>query len=129
ETVEQLICGHIAPIDVAIIEASLIDENGNIIPTTSIGNSAFFATQAKKIIIEINTQIPLSFRGIHDCSLPNSYPDSDVSNIHKPMDRMCNAFIKIDHEKVLAVVYTDIVDQPAIVADPQDITTAISKHR
>lgn len=128
ETVEQLICGHIAPIDVAIIEASLIDENGNIIPTTSIGNSAFFATQAKKIIIEINTQIPLSFRGIHDCSVPNSYPDRDVINIHTPMDRTGEPFIKIDPEKVVAVVYTDIVDQPAIVADPDDITTAISKH-
>src|SRR5690606_14016428 len=30
ETIEQLICGHIAPIDLAIIEASSIDENGNI---------------------------------------------------------------------------------------------------
>ena len=31
ETIEQLICGHIAPIDLAIIEASLIDDNGNIV--------------------------------------------------------------------------------------------------
>ncbi|WLD25045.1 succinate CoA transferase [Flavobacterium dauae] len=128
ETVEQLICGHIAPVDVAIIEASLIDENGNIVPTTSIGNSAFFASQAKKIIIEINTKIPLSFKGIHDCSVPNSYPNRDVINIQNPTDRIGKPFIEIDPEKVIAVVYTDITDQPAVVAEPDETTTAISKH-
>ena len=128
ETVEQLICGHIAPVDVAIIEASLIDENGNIIPTTSIGNSAFFAAQAKKIIIEINTKIPLSFKGIHDCSVPNSYPDREVINIQNPTDRIGKPFIEIDPEKVIAVVYTDITDQPAVIAEPDVKTTAISKH-
>lgn len=128
ETVEQLICGHIAPVDVAIIEASLIDENGNIIPTTSIGNSAFFAAQAKKIIIEINTKIPLSFKGIHDCSVPNSYPNRDVINIHNPTDRIGKPFIEIDPQKVIAIVYTDITDQPAVIAEPDVKTTAISNH-
>ena len=128
ETVEQLICGHIAPVDIAIIEASLIDENGNIIPTTSIGNSAFFAAQAKKIIIEINTKVPVNIQGIHDCSVPNSYPDRDVINIHTPMDRIGEPFIKIDPTKVIGVVYTDITDQPAIVAAPDVKTMAISKH-
>ncbi len=128
ETVEQLICGHIAPIDVAIIEASLIDENGNIIPTTSIGNSAFFAAQAKKIIIEINTKIPLSFKGVHDCVVPNSYPDREVINIQNITDRIGETFIKIDPEKVIAVVYTDITDQPAVIAEPDVKTTAISNH-
>lgn len=128
ETVEQLICGHIPPIEVAIIEATYIDENGNIIPTTSIGNSAFFASQAKKIIIEINTQIPLTFKGIHDCSVPNSYPHRDPINIETPMDRIGDDFIKIDPSKVVAVVYTDITDQPAVISEADDVTTAISKH-
>lgn len=128
ETVEQLLCGHIAPIDIAIIEASMVDENGNIIPTTSIGNSAFFASQAKQIIIEINTRIPFSFKGIHDCSVPQSYPNRDIINIHNVTDRIGEPFIKIDPEKVVAVVFTDITDQPAVVADPDEKTSAISGH-
>ena len=128
ETVEQLICGHIAPIDVAIIEASLIDENGNIVPTTSIGNSAFFAAQAQKIIIEINTKVPMSFNGIHDCVVPKSYPDRDILNVHSVTDRIGETFIKIDPSKVVAIVFTDITDQPAVVAEPDENTTAISKH-
>lgn len=128
ETVEQLICGHIAPIDIAIIEASMVDENGNIIPTTSIGNSAFFASQAHKIIIEINTRIPLNFKGIHDAVVPNSYPDRDVINIHTVTDRIGDPFIKVDPDKVVAIVYTDITDQPAVVAEPDEKTSAISEH-
>lgn len=128
ETVEQLICGHIAPIDIAIIEASMVDENGNIIPTTSIGNSAFFASQAKQIIIEINTKIPLNFKGVHDCSVPNSYPNRDVINIQNVTDRIGEPFIKIDPAKVVGVVFTDITDQPAVVAEPDEKTSAISEH-
>lgn len=128
ETIEQLICGHIAPVDTAIIEASLIDENGNIVPTTSIGNSAFFASQAKKVIIEINTRIPLSFQGVHDCSVPNSYPDRDIINIQTVTDRIGDTFITVDPSKVVAVVYTDITDQPATVTEPDEKTSAISGH-
>src|SRR5690554_115232 len=128
ETVEQLICGHIAPVDIAIIEASSIDEKGNIIPTTSIGNSVFFAKPAKQIIIEVNTKIPLGFTGIHDCSVPNSYPKRDIIDIHNVTDRIGKPFIEIDPEKVIAVVFTDITDQPALVAEPDEKTTAISRH-
>ncbi len=128
ETVEQLICGHIAPVDIAIIEASSVDENGNIYPTTSIGNSAFFAASAKKIIIEINTLVPKNFIGIHDNTVPNSYPDRDVINIHTPTDRIGTPYISIDPEKVIGVVFTDILDQPAVIAEPDEKTTAISKH-
>src|SRR5690554_6371700 len=48
ETVEQLISGHIAPVDIAIIEASSIDEKGNIIPTTSIGIQSFSQNRQNK---------------------------------------------------------------------------------
>nr|WP_297308482.1 succinate CoA transferase [uncultured Flavobacterium sp.] len=128
ETIEQLICGHIAPVDTAIIEASSIDENGNIIPTTSIGNSAFFAAQAKKVIIEINTKIPVTFKGIHDSIVPKSYPDRDVINVQTPTDRIGTEYITVDPSKVVGIVFTDITDQPAVISEPDEKTTAISKH-
>lgn len=128
ETIEQLICGHIAPVDTAIIEASSIDENGNIIPTTSIGNSAFFAAQAKKIIIEINTKIPVTFKGIHDSIVPKSYPDRDIINIQTVADRIGTEYITIDPAKVVGIVFTDITDQPAVISEPDEKTSAISKH-
>ncbi len=128
ETVEQLICGHIPSVDIAIIEASSIDENGNIFPTTSVGNSAYFAASAKHVIIEINTLVPKTFTGIHDNIVPKSYPDRDIINIHTPTDRIGDSFITVNPEKVIGVVFTDILDQPAVISDPDEKTIAISGH-
>lgn len=52
-------------LDIAIIEASSIDENGNIILAGSVGAAPEFITMADKIIVEINTHNP-SFEGMHD---------------------------------------------------------------
>lgn len=128
ETIEQLQCGHIPAVDIAIIEASFINDQGFIIPTTSIGNSAYFAAAAPKIIIEINTLVPTSFRGIHDNCVPQSYPNREVIPIQTVRDRIGEAFIRLNPKNVVAVVFTDILDTPAELTQPDEKTTAISKH-
>src|SRR5690554_5217568 len=42
ETVEQLRGGNLPGIDIAIVEAAAIREDGSIVPTTSVGNTASF---------------------------------------------------------------------------------------
>lgn len=63
ETVEFLRSGQLAPVDVAVVEATAITEGGGIVPTTSIGNSASFATLAPKVIVEINLSQPEILEG------------------------------------------------------------------
>ena len=72
ETAEQLQNGHLPKIDIAIVEAVGVTEEGHIIPTTSIGNSATFLAMADRIIIEINESVPLAFEGIHDIKVQKS---------------------------------------------------------
>ena len=48
--------GHLGKVNVAIIEACAITEEGHIIPTTSLGNSASFVQSADIVIVEINTR-------------------------------------------------------------------------
>ncbi|GLB53656.1 CoA-transferase [Neptunitalea chrysea] len=115
-------------IDVAIIEAVCITEEGYIVPTTSVGNSASFAQNASKIIIEVNTAMPLDFEGIHDVKLQLKQPHRAVINITKSDDRIGDPYIKIAPDKVLAVVYTDVPDCPAVIAAPDEKTAAISNH-
>ena len=67
-------------IDVAIIEAAAIDENGNIIPTTSVGTSNIYAEYADKIIIEVNTYVSRCIEGIHDVYSPERSPHSANSD-------------------------------------------------
>lgn len=128
ETAELLNNGHLPAMDLAIIEAAYIDENGNIIPTTSVGNSASFAKLAKKIIIEVNTKIPTSFKGIHDIYVPGDYPNREPFSIVKSDDRIGQDFITIDPDKVIGVVFTELTDSPATVAEPDQTTSAIAQH-
>ena len=58
--------GFFGDLDVAIIEAAQINEDGSIVPTTSVGNSPTFVSQAKKVIVEVNVSQPLSLVGMHD---------------------------------------------------------------
>ena len=60
-------------LDVAIIEASAIDENGNIILAGSIGAAPEIIAIADKIIVEVNTHNP-SFEGMHDIIVSDKPP-------------------------------------------------------
>src|SRR5699024_11164583 len=74
----ELVRGNvIESIDYAILEAVSVTEDGMIIPTTSIGNSAVFAEHAKSIIIEINTAQTTLLEGVHDLYEPGKQGDRD----------------------------------------------------
>lgn len=126
ETAELLANGHLPHANVAIIEATYVDANGFIVPTTSVGNSAIFAAQADTIIIEINTSIPLDFLGIHDVYIPPAYPHREPYLITRPDSRIGTEYIRVDPGKVAAIVFTDKPDSPARISAPDDKTSAIS---
>jgi acetyl-CoA hydrolase/succinyl-CoA:acetate CoA-transferase len=128
ETAEMLHNQHLPKVNMAIIEATYIDANGYIIPTTSVGNSATFAALADEIIIEINVSIPLAFKGIHDVFIPKPYPHRDIIAVTDPETRIGTEYIKIDPKKVIAVVFTDRPDSPAKISPPDENTIAIAQH-
>ena len=87
ETVEQLRSRHIAPVDVAIVEAVAITEDGAVVPTTSVGNSASFAILADKVIVEINLAQPTGLEGLHDIWIPKKRPLREPIPIMSADDR------------------------------------------
>lgn len=108
------------PVDVAIIEAAAIDENGNIIPTTSVGTSNIYAECADKIIIEVNTYVPTCIEGVHDVYSPARPPHTKPIPIEKVGDRIGTPYIKCDPSKVVAIVESDIPDNGRIVSPVDD---------
>lgn len=128
ETAEMLQNRHLPKVDVAIIEATSIDENGFIIPTTSVGNSTTFALQADRIIIEVNLSVPMSFAGIHDVFLHKPYPQREPLAIIEPSTAIGETYIRIDPAKVVGIVFTDKPDSPARISAPDEYTAAISKQ-
>jgi succinyl-CoA:acetate CoA-transferase len=122
ETATHLKNGVFPPIDLAIIEAACIYEDGSFLPTTSVGNTAVFAKLAKKVIIEINTAIPMEIEGIHDIFQAGHYPHKAIVPITSPSDRVGQSAIPCDPDKIIGIVFTNQKDSPADVV-PADQTT------
>lgn len=97
-------------VDVALIEACAITEEGNIIPTTSVGASDTYVACADKVIIEINTSVPASLEGIHDIYTPELPPNTKPIGIIKPGDRIGTTYIPCDPKKIAAIVESDKLD-------------------
>jgi succinyl-CoA:acetate CoA-transferase len=128
ETAEQLRGHTLAPVDIAVIEAVAITEDGAIIPTMSVGNSANFALQARQVIIELNTSAPLALEGFHDIYIPAERPAREPIPLVRVDQRIGVGSIRIDPERIAAIVVTDSPDSPSNILPPDDETDAIAGH-
>lgn len=102
--------GFLGNIDIAIVEAVAITEDGGIIPSMSIGNSNIYVQCADKVIVEINTNQPLALEGFHDIYSPKNQPYREEIPILKTSDRAGTTYIPCDPDKILGIVITDIKD-------------------
>lgn len=128
ETVEQLRGHNLAPIDIAVIEAVAITEDGGIVPSTSVGNSASFVEQAAQVIIELNLRMPLSLEGLHDIYVPAARPGRTPIPMLNVDDRIGGTAIRVDPARIAAIVVTDSADSPSAILPPDDETQAIAGH-
>ncbi|WP_159820064.1 acetyl-CoA hydrolase/transferase family protein [Colwellia sp. 20A7] len=128
ETVEQMRNKQLPLPDVAVIEAVAITEEGHIVPTTSVGNSASFAIFAKKIIVEINTLHQPELEGLHDIYIPSYRPTRTPIPLVKVDDRIGSTAIPIDPAKIVGIVFTNQSDSFSTVTDPDEDTANIAKH-
>jgi acetyl-CoA hydrolase len=95
--------GNAGKIDIGIIEASCITEDGGIVPTLAVGIVSEIVARAEKIIIEINTTIP-SLEGVHDCVGVTLPPHKNVLEIRRVDDRIGSTSIACDPRKIAAIV-------------------------
>ena len=121
-------CGFLGKIDVAIIEACAITEDGNIIPTTSVGNSATFVQEADTVIVEINTSAPVELEGIHDVYLPLDPPNRLPIPIVHPNDRVGVPYIPCPIEKIKYIVADDRTDKTPDLVAPDENARRMSEH-
>ena len=114
-------------LDVTIVEASAITEDGGIIPGASVGASPELIQMADKIIIEVNTAAP-SFEGLHDITMTDLPPRRKPYLIMSPEDRIGTPHIPIDPERVVAIVESDYPDQTQPNAPEDDTSRAIASN-
>ena len=128
EMVEHLRAREMGRLHVAIVEATAITEEGWIVPTTSVGNTASFAILADKVIVELNLSQPLALEGLHDIYVPTPRPTREPIPVIACDSRVGSPYIKIDPEKIAAIVVTGESDSYSTVEPGDEVTEAIAGH-
>ncbi|MDG9928078.1 MULTISPECIES: acetyl-CoA hydrolase/transferase family protein [unclassified Pseudomonas] len=128
DTVEQIRNLQLKKPDIAVIEAVAITEEGHIVPTTSVGNSASFAIFADKVIVEINLAHNPNLEGLHDIYIPTYRPTRTPIPLVRADQRIGSGAIPIPPEKIVAIVVTDQADSYSTVTPPDADTQAIADH-
>ncbi|MCM3006520.1 acetyl-CoA hydrolase/transferase family protein [Priestia koreensis] len=124
----ELIRSNVMNVDLAILEAVSITEDGMVIPTTSIGNSLSFALNAKSIIIELNMSQSLQLEGLHDLYEPGKQGDRLPIPLTKSNDRIGTIGIPVDMNKIRGIVFTDQLDSPSTIVPPDEDTAIMAGH-
>lgn len=114
-------------LDVVVVEATAIKEDGSIVPGASVGATPELVQLADKIIIEVNTSIP-SFEGLHDITMTDLPPRRKPYLIMGVEDRIGTTSIPIDPEKVVGVIHSDYPDQTSHNTPADAASQSIADH-
>ncbi len=117
--------GYYGKIDVAVIEAAGINEEGQVIPATSVYDAPDWLDLASSVIIEINLRRPLSLEGIHDIYDPEPGRCTPLNN---PLERIGSPYIPLDPAKVKHIVFSDMEDRNIPSSPPGEKTLRIAKN-
>lgn len=121
--------GFLGRLDVAVVEAAAILEDGRLLPTTSIGNNKTWIDLADKVIVEVNRAQSLALEGMHDIYYGTRLPPQrQPIPILSPGDRIGETAFRCDPGKVIAVVETEASDRNTAFAAPDATSSAIAGH-
>ena len=119
--------GFLGPMNVAVIEVLGVTADGLLIPSTAVGNNKTWLEIADKVILEVNTKPPAKMEGMHDIYYGTAIPPRRVPiNMTHADDRIGQPYLKVDLDKVIAVVETHKGDRDNVFAAPDANSNTIA---
>jgi len=121
--------GFFGHLDVALVEVSGVTADGELIPSSSVGNNKTWIDQADKVILEVNRWMPPGLEGMHDVYYGTALPpDRKPIQIVHPADRIGVPYFRCPPEKIVAVVRTDAPDRNDPFKAVDDTARQIAGH-
>lgn len=114
-------------IDVALVECAAVTEDG-IVPPASVGAMDAFIRAADRLILEVNSTIPLNIYGMHSIWSPGVLPHTQAIPITDACDRIGSVTIPCPWEKVAAVVMTDDPGSFFTFKEPDAVSRTIAAN-
>lgn len=127
-TAQQLNYGFLGEIDVALVEAVAITEEGHLILTTGVGNTPILVKKAKQVIVELNTYQPPELEGMHDIYIQEKPPHRTHIPLYKANDRIGTPYVECGTEKIKYIVESHIPDKTVHLAPVDETSQRIAQH-
>jgi succinate CoA transferase len=124
---QEIRYGFLGGVDVAIIEACDVTEEGEIIPTCGVGIMPTIAKMAKLVIVELNRWHPKELKGMHDIAEFIDPPFRIPIPIYHASDRVGANSVKINPNKIV-VVETNTPNEGSGFAPVDEITAKIGEN-
>lgn len=126
---QQARSGFFGNIDTAVIEISAILEGGRLVPSSSVGNNKTWLDCADKVILEVNRWQPMELDGMHDIHHGSALPPGRAPiPLERVDDRIGEQWLRVDPDKVVAVVETDARDRNSAFLSPDECSKRIADH-
>ena len=103
QVAQEIRYGFFGGVDVAIVEACEVTEDGKIVPTAGVGITPTICRMAKTVIVELNSKVPARLRGIHDLIELQDPPKRRQINIYEVQSRIGLEYIKVKPENIYVV--------------------------
>jgi len=123
---QQIDYGFWGPLDVAVVEATAITPEGDLILGPGVGNTPMFVKHAKTVIVEVNTTQPLELEGMHDIVVLPKPPHRREIPIYAPGDRIGETVVRCGRDRIAAIVACDIPDHVRNLEPPNAANLAMA---
>ena len=120
--------GFMGKVDVAILEACEVTEDGKIYLTAAGGISPTVARLADKVIVELNAAHSKAGMGLHDVYEPLDPPYRREIPIYKVNDRIGQPYVQVDPKKIVGVVETNWPDEARSFTAADPVTDKIGER-
>lgn len=121
--------GFFGDLHIAIVEVTAINEDGTLVPSTSVGNDKTWIDQADHVILEVNHAISEGIAGMHDIyygtALPPSRRPIEMTQVD---ERIGQPYLHCPLDKICAIVETHGQDRDNKFTPPDDNSVRIAGH-
>lgn len=128
-TAKLMSMGFFGKLDFAVVEATAITAEGDVVPSSSVGANRTYIDEADAVIIEVNEWQSEDLYGLHDIYYGMQIRERrDPIPINHPGDIIGRPTFKVDPSKVVAVIETNAADRNSPFKPLDDDSRAIAGH-
>ncbi len=125
---QALLEGFFGPVDLAVVEATDVSDDGRLHLTTSIGLSPTLLRCARRVIVEVNRRHSPRLREMADIVVLPPPPNRAPIGINDCLEKIGAPYVQVDPASIVGVVEHEAPDTVGGFDEPTAASRAIAGH-